>query len=116
MAAVYVSNIVINAGADFSQVFTLESSDSNSALNLSGYSIHSQLRKYPQSSVFVDFDSLILNPVGGQLQISLPYYVTSSIKPGRYVYDIVVTDPSGSVRTRVIEGMALVREGVTKNV
>jgi hypothetical protein len=36
MAAVYVNNLVINAGSNFSQIFTLESSDTNSPLDLTG--------------------------------------------------------------------------------
>jgi hypothetical protein len=46
MAAVYVNNLVINAGSDFSQIFTLESSDTNSPLNLTGFTVQSQMRKY----------------------------------------------------------------------
>ena len=37
MASVYVNNLVVNSGTDFSQSFTLESSDSDSALDLTGY-------------------------------------------------------------------------------
>ena len=50
MAAVYVNNLVINAGSNFSQTFTLESSDTNSTLNLTGYIVESQMRKYAGSS------------------------------------------------------------------
>jgi hypothetical protein len=38
---------------------------------------------------------------------------TLSLKEGRYVYDILITDNDG-IKTRVIEGMVLVREGVTR--
>ena len=41
MAAVYVSNLVINTGATFTQKFTLENVSSNSALELSGFGIKS---------------------------------------------------------------------------
>jgi len=43
--AVYVSNLVVDSGIDFNQVFTLESQNENSALNLSNYAVLSQLRK-----------------------------------------------------------------------
>ena len=39
--------------------------------------------------------------------------VTSGIKAGRYLYDILLTASGGS-RTRIVEGSALVREGATK--
>ena len=38
---------------------------------------------------------------------------TATIKPGRYVYDVVVSDSAGEV-TRVVEGSVLVRQGVTR--
>ena len=43
--AVYVANLVINQGADFSQTFTLEDTNSNSAQNLSGYSVDAAISK-----------------------------------------------------------------------
>tara|TARA_R110000868_G_scaffold179617_1_gene419817 strand:- start:1104 stop:1448 length:345 start_codon:yes stop_codon:yes gene_type:complete len=114
MAAVYVSNIVINAGTDFTQTFTLESSDSNSALNLSSYTVRSQLRKQPSSTNYVNFNCNIINPLGGDISIGLSTSITTSLKPGRYLYDVVITENISNIKTRVIEGMALVREGVTK--
>jgi hypothetical protein len=112
MAAVYVSNIVINVGADFSQTFILDDSNTNSALNLTGYSVNSQMRKYTNSSTVYNFNATIPNPIEGTVGIGMTVGLTSTIKPGRYIYDIVVSDP-GNTKTRVVEGMALVREGAT---
>ena len=39
--------------------------------------------------------------------------VTAGIKAGRYIYDVLVTDSSG-LKTRIVEGSALVREGATR--
>ena len=113
MAAVYVSNIVINSGADFSQSFILDDSNSNSALNLTGYGVSCQMRKYAGSATVYNFQTSIPSPVTGTIQIGLSTSITSSIRSGRYIYDIVVTAPN-NIKTRVIEGMALVREGVTR--
>ena len=113
MAAVYVSNIVINSGTDFSQNFILDDSSNNSALNLTGYGVSCQMRKYAGSATAYNFQTSIPSPSTGTIQIGLSTSVTSSIRPGRYIYDIVVTSPD-NVKTRVIEGMALVREGVTR--
>ena len=112
MAAVYVSNIVINAGSDFNQVYTLESSNSNSPLDLTGYTVYSQMRKHSASSTYFNFNTSIVNVFMGTINIGLASSITSNIKPGRYIYDIVIT--KNSIATRVIEGMALVREGATK--
>ena len=113
MAAVYVNNLVINAGSNFIQTFTLESSDTNSSLDLTGYTAVSQMRKYAGSSTATDFTISILSPMtSGKIIILLSAAQTSNLKPGRYVYDVVII--SGSTKTRVIEGMVLVRDGVTR--
>jgi hypothetical protein len=114
MAAVYVSNLVINAGADFSQVFTLESISTNSVLNLSTYTIASQMRKHSASSSSIAFTSTILNASQGTIRIGLTSTTTTNIKPGRYIYDINAYNSSDGTTSRVIEGMVLVREGVTR--
>lgn len=113
MAAVYVSNLVINTGATFSQKFTLENSESNSVLDLSGYSISAQMRKWAGSSSSTSFDSTIVNVNSGTISVGLGSTATASLKPGRYVYDVIISDNSGVV-TRVVEGSVLVREGVTR--
>ena len=46
MAAVYVSNLVINTGSTFQQQFELENVSSNSALDIAGFTISSQMRKH----------------------------------------------------------------------
>jgi hypothetical protein len=111
--AVYVSNLTINGGTDFSQIFTLESGSTNSVLNLVGYQISSQMRKHPGATGVTTFTSSIYNASNGQIKIGLSTSQTASLKPGRYVYDIVITDTS-NVTSRVVEGMALVSQGVTR--
>jgi hypothetical protein len=114
MAAVYVNNLVINAGADFSQTFTLESTNNNSVLNLTGYTVESKMRKWSGSSSATTFTTSVISPAtSGKISIGLTSGQTSSLKSGRYVYDVVITDGS-SIKYRVIEGMVLVREGVTR--
>jgi hypothetical protein len=39
--------------------------------------------------------------------------VTTALSPGRYVYDLIVTS-SGGLKTRVVEGQAIVTPGVTR--
>jgi hypothetical protein len=114
MAAVYVNNLVINAGSDFSQTFTLESSENNSFLNLTDFEVDSQMRKWSGSSTAITFTSIIEIPATlGKINISLSSEQTKDIKPGRYVYDVLITDAYG-IKNKVIEGMVLVREGVTR--
>ncbi len=113
MASVYVNNIVINSGSDFSQSFVLEGSDTNSAYDLTGYTASSQMRKYAGSSTAINFTAQIFAPANlGKISISLTSTQTSNLKPGRYVYDIIIEKEG--LKTKVIEGMVLVREGVTR--
>jgi hypothetical protein len=114
MAAVYVNNLVVNSGSDFSQTFTLEGSDTNSAFDLSGYEVESQMRKWAGSSTAISFSASIEVPsTAGRILLRLTSTQTTNLKPGRYVYDVVITDEFG-VKNRVIEGMVLVTEGVTR--
>tara|TARA_Y100001937_G_scaffold123970_1_gene187856 strand:- start:217 stop:555 length:339 start_codon:yes stop_codon:yes gene_type:complete len=111
--AVYVSNLTVNTGTTFSQIFTLESADTNSATDLTGFTASAQMRKHPGSSTATNFSTTIINATGGRIRVGLTTSQTSVLKPGRFVYDVLVTDSSGEV-TRVLEGSVLVREGVTK--
>ena len=113
MAAVYVSNLVINAGSDFSQTFNLVESDDSGPLNLNGFTVAAQFRKHAGSTSKHDFTTTILNAPTGELLISLPASASNVPKPGRYVYDIVITNAAGE-KTRVVEGSVLLREGVTR--
>lgn len=114
MAAVYVNNLVINAGSEFTQTFTLEGTETNSAFDLTGYTVSSQMRKWSGSSTAIDFTATVLPPTtSGKIFLRLTGTQTSSIKSGRYVYDVVISDEF-DVKNRVIEGMVLVTEGVTR--
>jgi len=112
MASIYVSNLIINSGTSFSQDFFLENSATNSAMNLSSSSVASQMRKWSGSTGVTTFTTSIVNSQNGQIRISLGSSITSALKPGRYVYDVLLTNNNST--TRVVEGMALVREGVTR--
>jgi hypothetical protein len=110
--AVYVSNIVIEQGYDFDTSFELEDSRSNSPLILTNASTEAQLRKYYGSSTSVSFASTITNPSQGIVSISLTSAQTVNIKPGRYVFDLKITNEDKEFKA--LEGAALVRGGVTR--
>ena len=109
--AAYVSNIVIDVGTDFIQTFNLEDSG-NAPLDLTSYTGSSLMKKHPSSlTTTATFAVSFPSPTQGQLRISLGSTVTSGLKPGRYVYDVLISD--GSIKTRVVEGSAIVTAGVT---
>lgn len=111
--AVYVNNIVINSGADFSQPLTILDSLGNSPLDLTGYAATSMMRKHANSNTkTANFTVGITSAVEGLITISLASTVTSEIKEGRYVYDVMLTS-AADVKSIVVEGMALVRTGIS---
>lgn len=108
---VYVSNIVINAGSDFSQTFNVENT-SNSPLNLTGYTGSSLMKKHSASlRTIASFQVSFPDRINGQVALSLGSSITSNLKSGRYCYDILLND--GSIKTRIIEGSVIVTAGIT---
>lgn len=115
MSAVYVNNIVINIGADFRQTFVLEEAATNSLLDLTNYTVSAQMRKWSGSSTSITFTTEKPYPqTNGNIILSLTSAQTLNIKPGRYIYDVIITGVLDGSKTRVLEGMVLAREGVTR--
>ena len=111
--AVYVTNLVINAGENFSQSLTLLDSTNGSPLNITGYAASSMIRKHAESAKkAADFTVGITSAAKGIITLSLNSATSSSIKEGRYVYDVMLITPS-NFKTIVAEGMVLVRAGIT---
>ena len=111
--AVFVSNLQIESGTEFEHLFAIGDNDNNTTLNLSGFSVNSQLRKWAGSNSYVAFASTISSATDGEIQISMASSITTDIRPGRYLYDVVLTDNTGS-KVKVVEGMINVRAGVTR--
>ena len=110
--AVYVSNIVIEQGFDFDTSFQLEDTRTNSFLDLTDASVEAQLRKHYGATDYVSFSSIVVTPELGVISISLTATQTVNLKPGRYVFDVKLTN-SGK-KYKAVEGAALVRAGVTR--
>ena len=109
---VFVKNLIINAGEDFSEDLEILSADGSGVVNLSGFSATSHMRKHPDSTNFVGIAVSIKSPTQGLVNISIADTITSYIKPGRHVYDIMLTRPSGS-KIIGVEGSVLVRAGIS---
>ena len=100
--------------SSISASFATFSISSNDALDLNGFTAMSQMRKHAGSTgIAATFTASIQNADNGQVQVGLSSVTTASLKPGRYVYDVIVSDSVGEV-TRVVEGSVLVRQGVTR--
>ena len=106
-----VSNLLIYQGADFITDFTIEN-DNGTFFDLTGYTAACKIKKNYTSSTSTTVSVQILNPAtAGQIQLSLGHATTTAMKPGRYVYDVELTN--GSVVTRILEGIAEVRPNAT---
>ena len=108
--SVRVVNIQIQQGANFNANYILEDPISNTLTNLTGYSVTAKIAKHPGSSTKTNFTTTITTSTG-VVGIALTSGQTAALKPGRHVYDVLLTNFSG-VKTRVIEGSVIVSAGV----
>ena len=108
-----IANLFIDQGTDFS--INVDVTDAlGEVLNLTGYSTAAQIRKtYSSSSAAATFTTSTGTPSEGKVTMSLTDTQTSALEAGRYVYDLLITDGSGSI-SRVVEGQATVTPGVTR--
>lgn len=111
--AAFVSNLTIYTHTDFEQSFILEDAASGSLLNLQNYIGSSQFKKYGSSSVAGTFNVEFVVGQLGKVKISLNSNQTSNLKPGKYFYDINITDTNNKT-TRVVEGIVFIKKAVTR--
>ena len=109
-----ISNIFIDAGADFTTTVTVTDS-TGSAVDLTGYTHEAQIRKsYDSSSATQTFTTTTTDATAGQFTLVLTNAQTAAIPHGRYVYDAVITQTSGGEKTRVVEGIVTINPRVTQ--
>lgn len=107
-----IANIYIDQGADWQQ--TMIVADEEGTKDLSITDIQGSIKKTYQSLSSVDFTvTKSFDVLSGEIVISLTNTQTKSMEPGRYVYDVIVTDTTNGNVTRIVEGQAIVNAGVT---
>ena len=109
--AVYTNNISINAGENFSLPLTILS-NAGGVLNLTGYGASAAMRKHATSSTKSDFTVGITSAAEGLITLGMASTVTSDLKEGRYVYDVLLISDA-NLKSIVVEGSVLVRTGIT---
>jgi hypothetical protein len=105
------ANIVIDQGTDFSATIDVVDAN-NSVFDLTNYTAAAQMRKNYASASAITFVCSDNNNQG-QITLQLTSNTTSTIDPGRYLYDVEITSTGGEV-TRVVEGIATVTPGITR--
>ena len=106
-----ISNLYIDQGTSFSSIIDVHNDD-GSAFDLTGYTILAQIRKTYTSTTAINFTSS--SPGVGQIEISLDDSVTKTIKAGRYVYDVIVSNTDLSNTLRIAEGILTINPGVSR--
>ena len=107
-----IANIFIDAGANYSNIITVAANGSG-ALNLTGYTVKSQIRKSYTSTTAYNFTGSVDDAVAGKVRLELTAAQTGAIPPGRYLYDVEITSSAGN-RTRVGEGVVTVTPEITQ--
>lgn len=110
----YPVNLTINTGATFKSNFEVLNT-ANTAFNFTGYTGSSQMAKSVSigstSYAVATFNVGFTSAAGGKFSISLGSTTTRELTEGRYIYDILVS--SGSTVYRIIDGMILVKPGIS---
>jgi len=57
--------------------------------------------------------STITGNANGEITLSMTAANTANLTPGRQVFDLLITSPTG-VKTRVVEGVIVISSGVTR--
>tara|TARA_B100000073_G_C23674459_1_gene549970 strand:+ start:781 stop:1179 length:399 start_codon:yes stop_codon:yes gene_type:complete len=121
MPAAFQVNIVITAGVDYNQQFTLTNPD-KSPLDITGYTFTGNVSKYPRSKdallstaeepVYIRYPltTRVVNGVGGIYQISMEADETNKLQEGKYIYSVVMRDGNGEL-SEAVQGLAFVEIG-----
>ena len=113
MSATYVHNITIDSGTDYEQEYDMFEVGGK-PVNLTNYNAAAQIRKHRGSSTATSFIIGFPDRLNGKVKLTIPSYITSKFKPGRYTYDILFTKPGGTKQI-VLEGTVRVRQGISTN-
>ena len=112
MAVVYTHNIKIDTGSDYEQEYSMFEMGGK-PVDLTNFKASAQLRRHPGSDTAISFDVAFVDRAIGKIQLAIPNWVTSKLKSGRYVYDIIFTRPTGK-KEMVLQGSAIVVKGISQ--
>jgi len=104
-------DMTIQRRSDHNVNFEAKDSDS-AAINLSGYSLASQVWDSSRSAKAADATMTITNASGGLFSWKLTDTQTATLTAGEYKYDILFTDGSGN-KEFWVEGTIYMDEGYT---
>jgi len=109
-------NFVVDIGTDFSaNVYAYANGSTTTALNLTGYtSANGHVKKsYYTNTISATFDVSVVETTNGIVNLSLNRANTVTLKPGNYVYDVMITSDTDN-KIRLVEGMITATPGVSR--
>lgn len=111
------TDLVIDQFATFRSAFRWQTKSTGTPVNLTGYTAAMQIRRtHADATALVSLtngNGLTIEGTDGRVRIEIPASTTATLTPGRYVYDLVLTDLA-SKKKRLVEGVAIVDAGVTR--
>jgi hypothetical protein len=105
------ANIVIDQGTNFVTQINLNDSSGN-PVDLSSYTINSQIRKTYNSISAYSFTASANS--SGVIVLQLTGNTSASIPAGRYLYDVKATDNYGNA-SRIMEGQVTINPQVSRS-
>ena len=109
--AVYVNNITVNCGTDFTQDYDLFETGGK-VIDLTGFTMSAALRKHRGSGTSVSFTTSFVSRTQGKIKLFIPSWISGNLKPGRYLYDVLLTSPGGA-KSIIVEGNVNARAGIS---
>ena len=106
-------DITVNELADFSVRLTLKD-EANAAIDLTGATFRSQIRKNPGNALAVEIGVAVAgSPTNGQLDLHLPYDKTLNLTEPTYKWDLLMIRADG-VRVRLLQGAVNFSRSITR--
>jgi hypothetical protein len=105
--AAYVE-LYMDQGTTFNNVINITDDVTNAVVNVSGYTITSQMRRsYYSANATSNIVCTITSAANGEITMSMASANTANIKSGRYLFDVKTIDTSNVV-SRILEGIITV--------
>jgi hypothetical protein len=111
--AAYVE-LYLDQGTTFNNIINLTDDVTNTPINVSGYTVTSQMRRsYYSANISANITCTLSNVANGEIIMSMTAANTSNIKAGRYLFDVKATDTYNNT-SRILEGIITVSPQITK--
>ena len=109
-------NIEIDQDSDYSKTF-IAKDDTGTVIDLTTApsTLAAQIRKsYATTSATVFTATVTPGVTTGEYTLALTDVQTAAMERGRHVYDVVQTVTSTEIKTRIMEGIAVISPSVTR--